>query len=178
MKRKSIAAHVRQGTYRADRHRKTRLQFPSGTATAPRYLSKIARQEWNRVAPLLLEQGLLAETDTGSLAAYCTAFAGFRECAALIAEQGQIVNVESTTRTGRTVKPIRNPAVTLMLDYQRAMLAAAARFGFSPYDRERIEGTEAAEPNSDSNPSRGAEGIDLTERHAHLLTTLGKLRQQ
>lgn len=143
MKRKAIAAHRAQGTFRADRHAKPRISYPPASISAPRYLGKIARQEWNRVAPLLLERGLLARTDIGSLATYCTAFAGWRECVALIAEQGQIIRVESSTRTGRTVKPIRNPAVTMMLDYQRAMLAAAAKFGFSPYDRERIEGTEA-----------------------------------
>jgi phage terminase small subunit len=75
----------------------------------------------------------------------------------LIAKQGQIVQVESTTRTGRTMKPIRNPAVTMMLDYQRAMLAAAAKFGFSPYDRERIEGTEAAQPEPETSTVNDSE---------------------
>lgn len=72
------------------------------------------------------------ETDVATLAMYCTAYAGYRECADLVQEQGQIIVVESQTRTGKTSKPIRNPAVTLMLDYQRAMLAAAGKFGFSP----------------------------------------------
>jgi P27 family predicted phage terminase small subunit len=157
MKRKAIAAHRAQGTYRGDRHAKSRIQYPPASISAPRYLGKIARTEWTRLAPLLLERGLLAETDTGTLAAYCQAFQGFRECAALIAKQGQIVQVESATRTGRTTKPIRNPAVTMMLDYQRAMLAAAAKFGFSPYDRERIEGTEAAQPEPETSTANDSE---------------------
>lgn len=141
-KKKSTASHVLAGTFRPNRHAKTRLTFPLATGTAPRWLSKTAKAEWRRVAPLLLESGLLLEVDTAILGAYCTAFAGYLEAKALVEEQGQIVIVESQTRTGRTSKPIRNPAVTLMLDYQRSMLQAASKLGFSPFDRERIEGQE------------------------------------
>lgn len=140
-KRKSSRFHDLAGSFRSDRHAKGGLQFPLATGTTPRWLSKVAKAEWKRVAPFLLEQGLLTETDISVLAVYCNAFAGYLECRALVEEQGQIVIVESQTRTGRTSKPVRNPAVTLMLDYQRAMLAAASKFGFSPYDRERIEGS-------------------------------------
>jgi P27 family predicted phage terminase small subunit len=167
-KRKSITEHMLQGTFRADRHATPRLVYPPPTVTAPpKYLTKVARQEWNRVAPLLLDAGLLTEADLGTLAAYCTAFAGWRECAALIAEQGQIVQVESSTRTGRTTKPIRNPAVTLMLDYQRAMLAAAAKFGFSPYDRERIEGTAETEREAAHSAATDADDYDHSNLLAH-----------
>ncbi|HEX4032610.1 MAG TPA: phage terminase small subunit P27 family [Terracidiphilus sp.] len=141
-KRKSTANHIAAGTFRADRHAKSRLTFPPATGTAPRWLSKVAKAEWRRVAPFLLEQGALLEVDTAILAAYCTAFAGYLEAKSLVDEQGQIITVTSQTRTGSTSKPIRNPAVTLMLDYQRSMLAAASKMGFSPYDRERIEGQE------------------------------------
>jgi P27 family predicted phage terminase small subunit len=141
-KKKPNQSHLLAGSFRADRHAKGGLQFPAATGTAPRWLSKAAKAEWRRVAPLLLEQGMLTEPDTAILGAYCSAFAGYLEAKALVERDGQVVIVESSTRTGKTVKPIRNPAVTLMLDFQRAMLAAAAKLGFSPYDRERIEGSE------------------------------------
>lgn len=140
-KRKSTEFHRLAGSFRPDRHAPGGLRFPPATGTAPRWLSKTAKAEWKRVAPFLLEQGLLTETDTSILGLYCSAFAGYLECAARVAEEGQIVMVESQTRTGRTSKPIKNPAVALMFEYQRATLAAAAKFGFSPYDRERIEGS-------------------------------------
>ncbi len=142
-KRKPASFHQLAGSFRADRHTKSGLQLPPATGTPPRWLSKVAKQEWKRVAPFLVEQGLLTETDISVLAVYCNAFAGYLECRALVEEQGQIITVESQTRTGKTAKPIRNPAVTLMLDYQRALLAAASKFGFSPFDRERIAGSES-----------------------------------
>lgn len=141
-KKKSTQFHQLAGSFRPDRHARGTLQFPPATGTAPRWLSKVAKAEWKRVAPLLLEQGLLLETDTAILGAYCSTFAGYLDAKALVERDGQIVTVESQTRTGRTSKPIRNPAVTLMLDFQRAMLAASAKLGFSPFDRERIEGSE------------------------------------
>jgi P27 family predicted phage terminase small subunit len=139
-KRKSPGFHRLAGSYRADRHANGGLQFPPATGSPPRWLSKVAKAEWKRVAPFLLEQGLLTETDISVLAVYCNAFAGYLDCAKKVEQEGHTILVESQTRTGRTSKPIRNPAVTLMLDYQRAMLSAASKFGFSPYDRERIEG--------------------------------------
>lgn len=174
-KKKSPSHHLLAGTFRPDRHARPRLQFTPASGTAPRYLSKLAKQEWNRVAPLLLEQGLLMDTDVATLAAYCTAFAGYRECADLVREQGQIVTVESQTRTGRASKPIRNPAVTLMLDYQRAMLAAAAKFGFSPYDRERIEGSEMIDAASQPSPSKAANNT-AADRQQSLVQTFSTMR--
>jgi P27 family predicted phage terminase small subunit len=154
-RRKTTGFHQLAGSFRADRHTKSGLQFPPATGTAPRWLNKAAKAEWKRIAPFLLEQGLLTETDISVLAVYCNAFAGYLECAKKVELEGHTVLVESQTRTGHTSKPIRNPAVTLMLDYQRAMLSAASKFGFSPYDRERIEGsidssqTDTAEDDDD-----------------------------
>lgn len=164
MKRKSNDIHKLHGTYRRERHSNTKLLYPPAIGTAPKYLSRVARQEWNRIAPFLLEHGLLAETDLSTFASYCTAYAGWRECAALIEKDGQIVQVESSTRTGRTVKPIRNPAVTLMLDYQRAMLAAAAKFGFSPLDRERIEVTSEMPEEAEATDFEEDDDSDLLAR--------------
>lgn len=137
-KKKSRQFHQLAGSLRQDRHGNGGLQFPPATGTPPRWLSKVAKAEWKRVAPFLLEQGLLTETDTSVLAVYCNAFAGYLSCSKKVEQDGHVVLVESHTRTGSTSKPIRNPAVTLMLDYQRAMLSAASKFGFSPYDRDRI----------------------------------------
>jgi P27 family predicted phage terminase small subunit len=141
-KKKPNSFHRLAGSFRADRHAKSGLNFPPATGTAPRWLSKAAKAEWRRVAPLLLEQSALLETDLAILGAYCSNFAGFLECKALVEQQGPVLTVEAQTRTGKSSKPIRNPAVQLMFDYQRAMLTAAAKLGFSPLDRERIEGSE------------------------------------
>jgi P27 family predicted phage terminase small subunit len=142
MKKKTTQTHSLHGSYRADRHEKNTLRFRPASTTAPRYLSKVAKQEWNRVAPMLAEVGALMETDISILAGYCSAYSAWRECLYLIAKQGQIVTVESQTRTGRTSKPIKNPAVALAAENAKIMLSISARFGFTPYDRERIQGID------------------------------------
>jgi P27 family predicted phage terminase small subunit len=138
MKRKRIAEHVLQGTFRADKHTKSSPQFAPG-ALCPKFLTKTARAEWNRVAPMLEEAGLLQSSDTMTLAAYCINYAGWREAMATVKKDGMVITVESQTRTGRTSKPIRNPAVALMHAFEKAMLASAAKFGLDPYSRSRIE---------------------------------------
>jgi len=91
---------------------------------------------------MLMEQGLLMEPDVAVLGSYCMAVAGYLDCIRLIEQQGAVLTIESQTRTGRTSKPVKNPAVQLMFDYSREMRTCAAKFGFTPYDRERIEGSE------------------------------------
>ena len=88
----------------------------------------------------MLEQaGLLQEFDTMTLAAYCSNYSGWREAMAAVKKEEMVILVESQTRTGRTSKPIRNPAVALMHQYEKAMLTGAAKFGLDPYSRSRID---------------------------------------
>ena len=138
MKKKPISAHKVQGTYRADRHAQRSLQFASG-AVCPKFLSNAAKAEWRRVAPMLEQAGLLQESDTMTLAAYCSNYSGWREAMAAVKKEGMVILVESQTRTGRTSKPIRNPAVALMHQYEKAMLTSAAKFGLDPYSRSSID---------------------------------------
>jgi P27 family predicted phage terminase small subunit len=137
-RRKSIEDHKLSGTYRADRHDRKSPQFAPG-ATAPKYLSKVAKAEWRRIAPLLKEAGILQAVDTTILAAYCVNYSGWLEAMALIKEKGMVILVESQTRTGRTSKPAANPGVALMHAYEKAMLASAAKLGLNPSDRSRVQ---------------------------------------
>jgi P27 family predicted phage terminase small subunit len=136
-RRKSIEDHKLSGTYRADRHNKTTLAFPSG-ATAPRYLSKAAKAEWKRVAPLLEEAGILQAIDQTLLASYCQMFAHYRASEDDIAKNGLVIIVTSQTRTGSTSKPVQNPAVRNSIQFHRAMVGTAVKFGINPLDRPRI----------------------------------------
>jgi P27 family predicted phage terminase small subunit len=137
VRKKSFAEHVAQGTYRHDRHNFTNPKYPSGAA-CPRYLKGNAKREWQRVAGLLEEQGVLKEIDQSLLASYCQMFAHWRASEADIAKNGLVLAVESTTRTGRTVKPIQNPAVRNSVTFHRAMMQTAVKFGINPLDRPRI----------------------------------------
>ena len=75
MRRKPVSEHKLSGTYRPDRHDRKLPTFTPGAA-CPKYLSRVAKAEWMRVAPLLEESGILVMIDQSLLASYCTMFAG------------------------------------------------------------------------------------------------------
>src|SRR5262245_52282501 len=53
--------------------------LPIQAPSCPDWLQGIAREEWDRVIPLLLEMGQVAEIDQTMLAMYCASFAEWRE---------------------------------------------------------------------------------------------------
>lgn len=142
MRRKSREAKQLQNSYRPDRHKEP-LQFPDATGISlrpPAYLkkNKLALGEWKRVAPYLEAEGILKEPDISLLASYCILYSRFREAAADVEARGQIITVTSTTRTGKTEKPIANPSCRTEILYQAAMLKAAVKYGLPPIDRQRL----------------------------------------
>ena len=68
--------------------------FPHGARLpkAPSWLSKLAKEEWKRVAPALFKRGALTPEIQGSLENYCDAQGTVRECAAQIAEEGRTIS--------------------------------------------------------------------------------------
>ena len=153
MRRKSTAEKRLQGTYQASRER-NRLQFvPShGVASRPpTYVRKIklALSEWRAVAPFLEAEGILKQPDVSLLASYCILYARWREAALDVETNGQTLMVTSTTRTGKTERPIVNPAVRNEIIYQSAMMKAAVKFGLNPLDRPRVEAPDADDDTGD-----------------------------
>jgi P27 family predicted phage terminase small subunit len=136
MRRTSVKQKLLKGTLRADRVR-NEAQFTIG-ATCPAYLSKEAKREWRRVAPELTDQGILTEVSSNLLASYCAVYALWREALQDIATKGQVLMVESTTRTGRTAVPKQNPAVRSLLQLQTAMLSSAKLFGLDPLSSQNV----------------------------------------
>jgi P27 family predicted phage terminase small subunit len=155
MRRKSAAEKQATGTYRPGRDSK-RLQFDNDAAAIkpPAYLRKIklALAEWKAVAPFLEAEGILKLPDVSLLASYCILYARWREAALNVEQKGQILTITSTTRTGKTQKPIANPAVRNEILYQAAMMRAAVKFGLNPLDRPRIEAPEAENENQNRDP--------------------------
>jgi len=153
MRRKSSQEKKLQGTYQASRER-NRLQFVPGHGVAskpPTYVRKIrlALMEWRAVAPFLEAEGILKQPDVSLLASYCILYARWREAALDVETNGQTLTVTSTTRTGKTEKPIVNPAVRNEIVYQSAMMKAAVKFGLNPLDRPRVEAPDADDDTGD-----------------------------
>src|SRR5690606_5520585 len=61
----------------------------------PSHLKGEARREWKRIAPELVELGVLARVDRAALAAYCQTYARWVEAEEVIADDGLIMDVET-----------------------------------------------------------------------------------
>jgi P27 family predicted phage terminase small subunit len=88
---------------------------------------------------LLSQAGVLQQIDQSLLASYCTMYGHWRASEEDIQQNGLVITVTSTTRTGRTDKPVPNPAVSNSIRFHKAMMATAVKFGINPLDRPRIE---------------------------------------
>lgn len=112
----------------------------AGLPQPPAELSGDARNEWRRVAQQLHQAGLLATLDRAALAAYCQAFARWRQ-----AERALAAMAEKDAVTGGLLiktsngNAIQNPLVGIANKAAAAMVRYAAEFGMTPSARSRIE---------------------------------------
>lgn len=106
----------------------------------PSYLSKYAKKEWKRIAPLLSKNGLLTEADITSLAGYCQAYHRWIECEKLIRTYGYTDTTDKGNVIQRPEVGAANKALELMLKYGK-------EFGLTPSSRTslHIEKTEEVE---------------------------------
>lgn len=99
----------------------------------PAMLTPRARVHWDRLAPDLIEQGVLTFWDVNLFGAYCEAAARFDAARKLVTEHGLLV-------PGRTAgQLVKNPAVQIQRDASDEMMRIGARFGLSPAERASIE---------------------------------------
>lgn len=73
--RKPAAVKKLEGTWRADRANAEEPVYRAVAPPMPDWLSVPAAAEWCRLVPIMAEKRVLAETDLGVFAAYCSACA-------------------------------------------------------------------------------------------------------
>ena len=95
----------------------------------PTWLSKAAKAEWKRVAPILVERGVLTIADLATLEGFATAMGRVREAEATIRSEG-------ATYVGSS-GPKRHPAVTTQDAALKTARLFAAELGLTPYSRSR-----------------------------------------
>jgi len=113
-----------------------------GIPDMPEWLPEDAKAEWQRVAPELVKLGLLAKIDGSSLAAYCEAFARWKQAVEIMAKEG----VTFVTAGGYTAQ---HPAVGIANKAKADMLRFGREFGLTPSARGRMSlpgEPEAADP--------------------------------
>jgi P27 family predicted phage terminase small subunit len=119
---------------------------PSDQPKAPPWLNSYALEEWERLADDLYGMGILTGVDQTMLAAYCMAYARWRQ-----AEEDLQVMADADPLThGALLKTkegnaIQNPLVGVANVARRDMARLAAEFGLSPSSRTLIDAGKRGE---------------------------------
>lgn len=99
-----------------------------------------ALEEWNRVLPELVENGLLTKANLAIFGAYCVAYAHWYEAEDDICERGRVLEEPVFNRagdiSGHREKP--NPAIAQSHQFSLEMLRHAVEFGMTPASATRI----------------------------------------
>lgn len=141
--RKPTAQKELEGTDRKDRAPANEPKPDVEDPGAPSWLSQVAKEEWDRVAPYLLRLGLLTHIDRAALAAYCQNFARWHDAEKLIAENGLVMKTPNEYEQQRPEIGIANTAM-------KQMKAFMVEFGMTPSARSGITVNE--NPNTPKDP--------------------------
>lgn len=109
---------------------------PPERPTCPRWLSPEAKREWRRVAPELEKLGLLTRVDRAALAAYCQAYARWRQAEEVLQREGLTFATESGYLMPR-------PEVKVAEKAMQIIRAFCIEFGLTPSARARMTVPEA-----------------------------------
>lgn len=109
---------------------------------APDWLSGEARAEWERVVPGLSRLDLLKPEDGAALAAYCEAWATFREATETVQREGLTFEAKQGT--------LPHPAVGIARAAGRELRAWAAHFGLTPSTEQQLARGSEHEPDPDN----------------------------
>ena len=104
---------------------------PKGEIKCPSWLLPEAKKEWKRLAPSLEAMGILTVWDLENFAAYCQAYARWKEAEEFITQHGSIFKTPSGY-----VQQV--PQVSIAQQNLKIMQSLAGEFGLSPATRSRI----------------------------------------
>lgn len=114
---------------------------PVGDPQPPDWLSAEALACWERLAPSLIERGVLTPWDVEEFASYCDAVALRAEAAGHLAEEGTVVEAPVFDRNGTQQpagRPTKNIWASVWKDANDVAARRASRFGLTPSDRTQL----------------------------------------
>lgn len=153
--RKPLPSHLKlvRGTARGEL-RKTKgddIKFEISLPMPPPHLCDDAKVEWGRVASMLYALHLLSEADVAALAAYCQAYAVWKqatEALNVMAKSDSLTKALMIKTTNGNA--IQNPLLGIANKAAADMVRYAAEFGMTPSARARIHaGADAPKDETD-----------------------------
>lgn len=105
------------------------VDVPAEMPDCPDHLDATAKDEWQRIAPQLLELGVLGRIDRAALAQYCQSYSRWVHAEKRLRRTGMI------DREGKL-----NPLVRVINDAWDQMRRALVEFGMTPSSRARLRG--------------------------------------
>lgn len=108
---------------------------PGEYPPAPEWLDEAAKEEWNRVAPMLADSKLMTEADTKALEAYCKCWSRYIEA------EKQMDQIGSTIfQPNQKSKYIQQlPQVAIAQKYLKLCKDFMVEFGLTPSSRGRMQ---------------------------------------
>lgn len=94
---------------------------------------KIAKEEWERVTPILVDLGLLKKNDTSALEAYCKCWSRYKEA------EMQIDKANSTIIKTPSGYVQQIPQVSIAHRYLKLAKELMCEFGLTPSSRGRMQ---------------------------------------
>ncbi len=136
MRAKPLEAHLRDGTYREDRHGHAPVLIGGRPGIAelaepPDDLDTDAAEHWHRVVPDLIRSGILDRSDLPALMLLCETWSDIRKQRRVLNKQGQFA-------LGSTGQLVGHPAVRMLRDAVAQYNALASAFGLDPLARTRL----------------------------------------
>lgn len=118
----------------------------------PRELDAVARKEWNRMAKVLLNLGLLTELDRAALAGYCVSWSQWVQALEKVQQIGPIIKAPSGF-------PVQNPYLAVANRAGKEMRSFLIEFGMTPGSRSRVQAVKPTSSAADTKRARffGAE---------------------
>lgn len=103
----------------------------------PAWLDDAAKQEWTRLAPMLVRHGVLTEMDLDALTAYCQAWVTWKDATQKIRSFGMVIKT-----TGGF--PMQSPYIPIANKAMATMKGLMTEFGMTPSSRNRVTRVEEA----------------------------------
>jgi P27 family predicted phage terminase small subunit len=132
---KPTAAKVLEGTYRPDRA-PINEAAAEGKPVCPTWMSKEAKQEWQRIVPSLIAAGLAGRIDRNALARYCVLWVRWRQAEAMIQRTGEVVPIRDESGKVKFLQP--SPYVSIARSLADQLYRLEQGFGMCPSARSRI----------------------------------------